>query len=300
MNKVVLVGMGNVGASYAYSLINQKTSIDELVLIDINKDKVLGDLLDLNHGLVLTESKIKLKHGDYSDCVDADIVIIAAGANQKENETRLDLLNKNSKIVKEITENVVKSGFKGIFLIATNPVDIMTYVVRKYSNFSSNKVIGTGTMLDTARLKYYLSQRLRINSNNINAYVLGEHGDSSFVLWSKAHAGVISINNLLSSDDKEIIETEVQRAAYKIINYKGETSFAVAECLVKLTEAIFNDENVIYPISAPVNDIYIGMPSVINKNGIKGVIKVNFTKEEEEKYNKSYKILKDTISKMEE
>lgn len=300
MNKVVLVGMGNVGASYAYSLINQKTSIDELVLIDINKDKVLGDLLDLNHGLVLTESKIKLKHGDYSDCVDADIVIIAAGANQKENETRLDLLNKNSKIVKEITENVVKSGFKGIFLIATNPVDIMTYVVRKYSNFSSNKVIGTGTMLDTARLKYYLSQRLRINSNNINAYVLGEHGDSSFVLWSKAHADVIAINNLLSSDDKDIIETEVKRAAYKIINYKGETSFAVAECLVKLTEAIFNDENVIYPISAPVNDIYIGMPSVINKNGIKGVIKVNFTKEEEEKYNKSYKILKDTISKMEE
>lgn len=300
MNKVVLVGMGNVGASYAYSLINQKTSIDELVLIDINKDKVLGDLLDLNHGLVLTESKIKLKHGDYSDCVDADIVIIAAGANQKENETRLDLLNKNSKIVKEITENVVKSGFKGIFLIATNPVDIMTYVVRKYSNFSSNKVIGTGTMLDTARLKYYLSQRLRINSSNINAYVLGEHGDSSFVLWSKIDAGVISINNLLTKDDKEIIETEVKRAAYKIINYKGETSFAVAECLVKLTEAIFNDENVIYPISAPVNDIYIGMPSVINKNGIKGVIKVNFTKEEEEKYNKSYKILKDTISKMEE
>lgn len=300
MNKVVLVGMGNVGASYAYSLINQKTSIDELVLIDINKDKVLGDLLDLNHGLVLTESKIKLKHGDYSDCVDADIVIIAAGANQKENETRLDLLNKNSKIVKEITENVVKSGFKGIFLIATNPVDIMTYVVRKYSNFSSNKVIGTGTMLDTARLKYYLSQRLRINSNNINAYVLGEHGDSSFVLWSKIDAGVISINNLLTKDDKEIIETEVQRAAYKIINYKGETSFAVAECLVKLTEAILNDENVIYPISAPVNDIYIGMPAVINKNGIKGVIKVNFTKEEEEKYNKSYKIIKDTISKMEE
>lgn len=300
MNKVVLVGMGNVGASYAYSLINQKTSVDELVLIDINKDKVLGDLLDLNHGLVLTESKIRLKHGDYSDCMDADIVIIAAGANQKENETRLDLLNKNSKIVKEITENVVKNGFRGIFLVATNPVDIMTYVVRKYSNFSSNKVIGSGTILDTTRLKYYLSQRLQINAKNIDAYVLGEHGDSSFVLWSKAHAGVIAINNLLSNDDKDIIETEVKRAAYKIINYKGETSYGIAECLVKLTEAIINDENIIYTVSAPVDDIYIGMPAVINKYGIKGVIKVNFSKEEEEKYNKSYKTLKDTINKMEE
>lgn len=300
MNKVVLVGMGNVGASYAYSLINQKTSVDELVLIDINKDKVLGDLLDLNHGLVLTESKIRLKHGDYSDCMDADIVIIAAGANQKKNETRLDLLNKNSKIVKEITENVVKNGFRGIFLVATNPVDIMTYVVRKYSNFSSNKVIGSGTILDTTRLKYYLSQRLQINAKNIDAYVLGEHGDSSFVLWSKAHAGVIAINNLLSNDDKDIIETEVKRAAYKIINYKGETSYGIAECLVKLTEAIINDENIIYTVSAPVDDIYIGMPAVINKYGIKGVIKVNFSKEEEEKYNKSYKTLKDTINKMEE
>ena len=300
MNRVVIIGCGNVGMAYSYALLNQKTKVDEIVLIDNNSKKALGNALDLNHGASFAPSKINIKAGDYSDCKDAKIVVITAGANQKVGETRLDLVNKNSSIFKSIVTDVVKSGFKGIFIIATNPVDIMTYVTRKYSNFPSNKVIGTGTTLDTARLRYLLSKKVGINPKNIHAYIIGEHGDSEFALWSGAEAGVIPIKTLVPRKDLDIIEKEVRASAYKIIEYKGATCYGIGMCLVRITNSILSDEGSVLTVSSPVEDIYMGMPSVINKDGIKGVMRINLNDEEIEKLQKSKMIIRDTIKSLEE
>ena len=186
--KIVLVGTGFVGMSMAYALLNQG-GIDELVLIDIDKNKAIGEAMDLSHGEPCTQSKITIKAGEYNECKDADIVVITAGINQKPNQTRLELVQTNTKIMKEITKNVVESGFGGIFIVATNPVDIMTYVVAKVSGFPKEKVIGSGTMLDTARLRYLIGEYLKVSSKNVHAYIMGEHGDSSFVSWENSYVG---------------------------------------------------------------------------------------------------------------
>lgn len=300
MEKVVIIGCGNVGMAYAYALINQKTKVDKIVLIDLDRNKALGEAMDLSHGATFSSSKIAIKAGDYSDCKDAKIVVIAAGAKQEKNEKRLDLINKNTKIFKSIVASVVNSGFEGIFLVASNPVDIMSYVVRKYSNFSSNRVIGSGTILDTARLKFLLSNKLQISSSNIHSYVIGEHGDSEFVIWSKSNAGIVPISHIVSKSDMQIIEDEVKSSAYKIINYKGETSYGIGMCLVRITNSILNDEGAVLAVSAPVEEIYIGMPSVINKDGIKGVMKIALNKEEQEKLEMSKEVIRTAIRNMED
>ena len=200
-NKVVIIGCGNVGMSYAYSLLNQKTSVNELVLIDINEEKTIGEAMDLNHGLPYSPSKIDIKAGDYSDCKDAKIVMIAAGRNQDVGETRMDLIDKNKIVFKDIITKVVQSGFNSFFIIATNPVDIMTYITWKYSGFPKEKVIGTGTTLDSARLRYEIGTRLDINPKNIHAYVIGEHGDTELVPWSSVTVGLSNINDFLSQND---------------------------------------------------------------------------------------------------
>ena len=187
MNKVVLIGCGNVGMAYSYALVNQKVYVDELVLIDINKDKAEGEAMDLNHCMAYSPSKINVRVGDYEDCKNAKIVVIAAGANQNPGETRMDLIYKNSSIFKDIITKVVSSGFDGIFVVATNPLDVMTYVTLKYSGFTPNKVIGSGTTLDTSRLRYMLSERINVCPKNIEAYVIGEHGDSEFIPWSNVN-----------------------------------------------------------------------------------------------------------------
>ncbi len=205
------------------------------------------------------------------------------------------MVNKNAKIIKDITIKIVKSGFNGIFLVASNPVDIMTYLVKKYSKFPASKVIGSGTMLDTSRLAYLLSNKLEINIKDINAYVLGEHGDSSFVAWSSAKAGPILITDIIPKAELNIIEDKVKHMAYKIIELKGETSFGIGMCLVNITNAILNNENKVLIVSSPYDGIYLGMPSVINKDGIKGVMKVELTKEEEIKLKNTMNILKQFI-----
>ena len=188
-NKVVLIGCGNVGMSYAYALLNQRTSVQELVLIDLDKERIEGEAMDLNHCLAFAPSKIDIKVGDYSDCKDASIVVIAAGANQNPGETRMDLINKNSKIFKSIVTEVMNSGFDGIFLVATNPLDVMTYLTWKYSGLEAHRVLGSGTSLDTARLRYLIASKLDISPKNVHAYVIGEHGDSEFVPWSNVNIG---------------------------------------------------------------------------------------------------------------
>ena len=261
-NKVVIIGCGNVGMSYAYALLNQRTYVNELVLIDLNKDRIVGEVMDLNHCLAFAPSKVAIKVGDYSDCKDAQIVCIAAGANQNPGETRMDLINKNSKIFKDIVTQVMNSGFQGIFLVATNPLDVMTYLTYKYSNMPPSKVIGSGTTLDTARLRYLISDRIGINPKNIHAYVIGEHGDSEFVPWSNVNVGLQNINQFLSEKDLNDICEEVKNAAYEIINRKGATYYGIGMCLVRITNAILGDEKNIMTVSGydVNNDIFVGMP----------------------------------------
>ena len=300
MNKVVIIGCGNVGMSYAYALLNQKNSVNSLVLIDLDDKRIEGEVMDLNHCLSFAPSKIDIKKGNYSDCKDAKIVVIAAGANQAKGETRMDLIHKNSKIFKSIVDNVMASGFAGVFLVATNPVDIMSYLVYKYSKLPFNQVIGTGTSLDTSRLRYLIADKLTINSKNIHAYVVGEHGDSEFVLWSSAYVGTQKINEFLNEQEKEEIYNRVRNAAYEIIERKGATYYGIGMCLVKITDAILNDKNCVITVSnyIPEYDIYIGLPMVIGSNGIKQRLRVQLDNEEIEKMKLSIKVIKDAINKL--
>lgn len=299
MNKVVIIGCGNVGMSYAYALLNQSTSVNELVLIDLNQERIIGEAMDLNHCLAFAPSKIDIKAGNYSDCKDAKIVVIAAGANQNPGETRMDLINKNSKIFKSIVESVMESGFNGIFLVATNPLDVMTYLTYKYSKLDPSRVIGSGTSLDTSRLRYILGEKLNMNPKNMHAYVIGEHGDSEFVLWSKALVGTENINKFISTEEMSSIEYDVRNAAYEIINRKGATYYGIGMCLVRITNAILNNENSIITVSSydKDNDIYIGLPTVINSDGAKKMY-IELDKDETIKLQNSIDIIKEAINNL--
>ena len=249
-NKVVIIGCGNVGMSFCYALLNQRTYVNELILIDINTKRVEGEVMDLNHCLAYSPSKINIKLGNYSECKGAKIVVIAAGANQNVGETRMDLIHKNSKIFKEITDKVMASGFDGIFLVATNPLDVMTYLTYKYSGLPHSRVLGTGTTLDTARLKYLISERVGVSPKDIHAYVMGEHGDSEFVPWSNANIALKRISYYLTYEEMNNIENAVRNSAYEIIERKGATYYGIGMCLVRIINAILGDENVILSVSS--------------------------------------------------
>ncbi len=309
-SKVIIIGTGLVGMSYAYSLVNQGV-VEELVLIDINKDKAIGESMDLNHGLAFSPRKMKIYAGEYSDCSDANLVVITAGVNQKEGEPRLHLLNRNAKIMKSVVKEVMNSGFNGIFLVATNPVDILTYVVWKESKLPSSRVIGSGTSLDTARLRYEISSLINISVRNVHAYILGEHGDSEFVCWSNTFIGAKPILDVIEDieeiefEDMDRIYNNVKNAAYEIIERKGATYYAIGIALVRITQAILNNENRILPISvlnggvyAVEKDVYIGLPAVINKDGVHHVVKLKLNQEELDKLNNSANILRKHLDDM--
>ena len=306
MRKVVLVGTGAVGTAYAYSLVNQGF-ITDLVLIDANKEKAEGEARDLVHGMAFAPSNMKVSSGDYSECKDADLVVITAGANQRPGETRLQLVEKNTQIMKSIVKEVLANGFDGIFLIATNPVDILTYVVQKESGFPSNKVIGSGTTLDTARFKVLLGEYLGVDSRNVHAIIIGEHGDSELPVFSQASIGTENLEKVLkrrnNPKDKENLEQifiNVRDAAYEIINRKGVTNFGIGMCLTRITKAILNDENSILPVSCLLegqygqSDIYMSVPAVVNRTGIKEVIELDLDEKEQELFKKSAEVLKET------
>lgn len=299
-NKVVIVGCGNVGMSYAYSLLNQKTSVNELVLIDLNQDKTEGEAMDLNHGLPFGPSKIDIKAGDYSDCIDADIVMIAAGRNQEVGETRMDLIYKNQVVFKDIIKKIVKSGFKGIFIIATNPVDIMTYITWKYSGFPKEKIMGTGTCLDSARLRYEIGNKLNINSKNIHAYVIGEHGDTEFVPWSSSTLGLTNLSEFLNNEEMNYYENKVRNMAYEIIKKKGNTSYGIGMVTTRITNAILNNENAILTVSSydNKNNIFIGYPTILNRNGAVKRLTFPLNTEEQKKYDNSVNTIKNAIEKI--
>ena len=299
-NKVVIIGCGNVGMSFCYALLNQRTYVNELVLIDINTKRVEGEVMDLNHCLAYSPSKIKIKQGNYKDCKDAKIVVIAAGANQNPGETRMDLIHKNSKIFKEIVEQVMNSGFNGIFLVATNPLDVMTYLTYKYSGLPYNKVFGSGTTLDTARLKYLISERVGVSPKDIHAYVMGEHGDSEFVPWSNANIALKRISYYLNNEEMKKIEDDVRDSAYEIIERKGATYYGIGMCLVRIINAILGDENVILSVSAydKENEIYISTPAIVNRNGVKEKIFVPFNVDETKKIINSINVIKEAINNL--
>lgn len=301
-NKVVIIGCGNFGMSYAYALLNQKTRVNELALIDLDEKRIEGEVMDLNHCLPFAPTPMTIKKGSYEDCSDATIVMIAAGANQNPGETRMDLINKNSKIFKEIVTKVMENGFNGIFLIATNPLDVMTYVTWKYSGLPHHKIIGSGTILDTARLRYMISEKLNISTRNIHAYVIGEHGDSEFVPWSSAQVGTQDIKDFISEEELNQISEKVRNAAYEIINRKGATYYGIGMCLVRITNAILSDENSIITVSSydKTNDIFVGGATIINKNGCKERMYIKLNEEETKKLEKSISIIKDAINSIEE
>ena len=309
-NKVVLIGTGMVGMSYAYSMVNQGTC-EELVLIDVDKNKTIGEALDLNHGLSYAPRKMKIYSGDYSDCADADIICITAGAIQLPGETRLDLLHKNSEIMKNIVSKIKETAFDGIILVASNPVDIMTYVVWKESGYDKSKIIGSGTTLDTARLRFGLAERLNLSPKSIHAYVMGEHGDSQFVAWSHALMGVQPVlqvatnkNMNIKLEDLETIEDEVRNIAYKIIECKRSTYYGIGMALNRITQAILQNENCILTVSSYLdgqygrNDVYIAVPSVINENGVKSIIELSLDIDEKKKFDNSINVMKKNISKL--
>lgn len=296
-NKVVIIGCGNVGMSYAYALVNQTTYVDELVLIDINKERIIGEVDDLNHCLPYCPSKINIKVGSYEDCNNARIVVIAAGANQAPGETRMDLINKNSGIFKDIVGNVMKNNFQGIFLVATNPLDVMTYLTLKYSGLPSNQVIGSGTTLDTARLRYMISEEVNICPKNIEAYVIGEHGDSEFVPWSNATIGLTNISAFLSKEKMDTIEKNVRESAYEIIKRKGATYYGIGASLVRITNAILEDKNIILSVSSydTENKICVSTPAIVGSSGVKKKIFIPLNEEETEKLTHSINIIKEAI-----
>ena len=300
-NKVVIIGCGNVGMSYAYALINQRTYVNKLVLIDIDKERVEGEVMDLNHCLPYAPSKISINLGDYQDCKDARIVVIAAGANQKPGETRMDLIHKNAVIFKDIVSKVMASGFNGIFLVATNPLDVMTYITYKYSGLPARKVIGTGTSLDTARLRLIIGKKLCINPKNIEAHVIGEHGDSEFIPWSNANISLQNIKEFFNEEELNEIESNVRNAAYEIINKKGATYYGIGMCLVTITNAILGNENSIIALSVydEENDVYVGLPAILNQDGAERRVYLNLTDEESKKLQNSINIIKENINSLE-
>lgn len=297
-NKIVIIGCGNVGMSYAYALLNQNTNVNELVLIDLDKERAIGEAMDLNHGIAFAPGRINIKAGDYSDCKDADIVCIAAGANQNPGETRMDLINKNSVIFKSIVTEVMKNEFDGIFLIATNPLDVMTYLTWKYSNLPHSRIIGSGTSLDTSRLRFMIGEKLNISPKSVHAYIIGEHGDSEFAPFSNATIGLQNIHNFLNDDDLNKIYLNVKNAAYEIINRKKATYYGIGMCLVRITNAILNNENSIITVSSydKENDIFMGIPSIINRNGVRERVYVELNEEETKKLQNCVNIIKDAIN----
>ena len=301
--KIVLVGTGFVGMSMAYSFLSTG-GIDELVLLDVAKEKAVGEAMDLQHGLPYARGKMEIYAGDYADCRDASIVVITAGAAQKPEETRLDLTAKNAKIMKSVVESIMASGFDGILIIASNPVDGMTYLAQKVSGLPKERVIGSGTILDTARLRYMMSEYLDVSSSNMHAYIMGEHGDSSFVPWTHAYVGSKSLLELLDEKGKPLsdlhdIYTNVQQAAYEIINRKKATFYGIGLSLNRLVHAVLDDENAILTVSADQEGeyqqmgLYIGVPAVVNREGVREVIRLKLNEVDQAKFDSSCRTLKE-------
>lgn len=306
--KVILIGDGAVGSSYAFALVTQNIA-QELGIIEIPQlfDKAVGDAEDLSHALAFTSPK-KIYAAQYADCADADLVVITAGAPQKPGETRLDLVGKNLAINKSIVTQVVESGFKGIFLVAANPVDVLTYSTWKFSGFPKERVIGSGTSLDSARFRQALADKIGIDARSVHAYIMGEHGDSEFAVWSHANVAGVKLYDWLQAnrdiDEQGLVDlfVSVRDAAYSIINKKGATYYGIAVALARITKAILDDENAVLPLSVfqagqyeGVEDVFIGQPAIVGAHGIVRPVNIPLSDAEQQKMKASADELKAII-----
>ena len=285
--RTVLIGAGDVGVAYAFALVNQGLT-DELVLIDLDERKTWGQVQDLSHAVPWAGHRTVITQGTYADCRDADLVCLCAGAAQKPGETRLDLVGKNVSIIRGIVGEVTASGFDGIWLVASNPVDILSYVTWKLSGAPAGRVIGSGTVLDTARLRWALGNHFDIAPTSVHAYVIGEHGDTELPVWSAGSVAGVPLATRLAAgeggvDAAEKIFTQTRDAAYRIIDAKGSTSFGIGMGLARITAAVFGDEDVALPVSTLVDGlygrdgrrpVYIGTPAVIARDGVREVVEL--------------------------
>ena len=295
MNKLVIIGCGNVGMAYAYSLLNQCLDINELILIDIDKEKLYGKVADLNHSIYNLNTSTKIISGNYSDCQDADIVCITAGPIQSAiKSSRMEDLHKANTILKGIISEIKKTNFSGIYLIATNPLDVMTYVTWKYANCNPRKVIGSGTLLDTARLRYFLSEKYHKPITEMTGLVLGEHGDSQFIPWS-----TVNIEKLPESEMTNI-ENIVKKAGFEVSKSQGFTSYGIASALSRITRAIIFDEKVCLPVCSYLEDygIFTSTPSVIGKDGIEQSNTLDLEINEKLKLENSVQVIKTAIGNL--
>lgn len=303
--KVCLVGTGFVGMSMAYTFLTTG-GVDELVLIDVDREKAIGEAMDLQHGLPYSRNHMNIKAGGYEECEDAEIVVITAGTAQKPGQSRLDMTATNARIMKSVCENIMKSGFDGILIVASNPVDVMSYVAYRVSGLPTHKVIGSGTILDTARLRYLMSEYLEISPTNIHALVMGEHGDSSFVPWDHAYIGAKKLLEYIAESGRDLTELEtiyrqVQQAAYEIINRKKSTYYGIGLSLNRLVQAVLNNENTLLTLSVLQNgeyghqDLFIGVPTLINHEGVRENIRLPLSRADQEKFDRSAGILREMI-----
>lgn len=295
--RIVVIGAGAVGSTTAYTLLLHNRA-DELVLIDANHNKALGDALDMNHGLPFLP-RTKVWAGSYSDCADADIIIITAGAAQRPGESRIDLLKRNVSIFESITDEVLKYNQDGILLIASNPVDVMSYFTWKKSGWPVNRVIGSGTLLDSARLRYLIGEKLKVDPRSVHAHIIGEHGDSELPLWSLANIAGTELR--LSEDEKTEIFKNTRDAAYQIINAKGATYYAIALALDRICTAVLRNEAAVLNVSTLLNnyhgvsDVYLGVPCIVDRNGVRETLDLKITGKEKEQLKASADKLKDII-----
>lgn len=305
-NKIVLIGAGDVGIAYAYALVNLGLT-DHLAIIDLDEKKTWGHVQDLNHAVPWSGHNTRITVGSYADCADAAMVVLCAGVAQKPGETRLDLVAKNLNIFHTIVDNVMENNFDGIFLVATNPVDILSYATWKYSGLPSNRVIGSGTILDTARYRHALGMYFGVASSSVHAYVIGEHGDTELPVLSAGSVAGVGLAKRLQqmgeqagTDVAEIFE-KTRDAAYDIIQAKGSTSFGIGMGLAKITQAVLHNQDVVLPVSTLLEgqygweDIYIGTPAVINREGVRHVVQLELDDKESEQFAHSATVLREVM-----
>lgn len=296
-NKIMIVGTGNVGASIAYAILNQRTVINEIVLTDIIAKDAEGEAMDLRDALAVAPSYVKVTNGTYKDAKDCDVVVITAGAAQKPGETRMDLLKKNVNILKGMIDQIMASGFDGIFLVVTNPMDVLTYYAMKFSGLPAEKVIGSGTVLDSARLRQRIASFMNINAKSVHAYQVGEHGDSEVTLWSLADAGGQKVSEMLPRDVCEGISEYVRDEAYGIIEKKGATYYGIATCVVSILNSILNDEMRIMPVSSydEFSGTSFGWPSVVGREGVVRRLDLKISEREGIELQKSINVLRKAV-----
>jgi L-lactate dehydrogenase len=289
--KVAVIGAGNVGATFAYTLV-LSSLVGEIVLVDVNRQRAEGEAMDISHAVPLS-NPVRVWAGDYADCAGADVVVVTAGSAQRPGETRLDLVKRNASIFGEIVPNISECNRTGILLVATNPVDVLSYVAWKLSGFPARRVIGSGTVLDTARFRYLLSEHLGVDARNVHAHVIGEHGDSEVPVWSLANVAGMRLDEYcrrercdIDDDVRTRISQQVRDAAYEVIERKGATYYAVAVALVRIVESILRDQHSVLSVSNLVpstygiDDVYFSLPAVIGRHGVERVLNLSLDESE--------------------